>query len=310
MLALSRSSHLSTYTASGAAAQLDPAAGHLVQPVRDEVPRSTRGDAARDLHLLGLGFGVAVNEESEDANEGPGRAAVVSTLLLVAIYLFVSAGAQAYHGTAFLANEENASDVLHALGKGVLGAVGVKFLIVAVLTSASASTQTTILPTARTTLSMAKWGAIPRGDRQNPPTLPDADRLDLGLRHALGRCGGAADPDLVSRARIRRSSRSGSRCASTTARPASPAPGTTGESCSTSARKFFLVGLAPLLGGVMMYGIGIYAIIYYGHKEHAEGKEYLAPDAADLAGRDRHGDRRAGDARLAARFRAFFSRKT
>jgi amino acid transporter len=30
-----------------------------------------------------------------------------------------------------------------------------------VLTSASASTQTTILPTARTTLSMAKWNAIP-----------------------------------------------------------------------------------------------------------------------------------------------------
>ncbi|HMD58021.1 MAG TPA: APC family permease, partial [Solirubrobacteraceae bacterium] len=99
----------------------------------------------------GWDSGVAVNEESEDANEGPGRAAVVSTLLLVAIYLLVSAGAQSYHGTEFLANEENASDVLHALGKGVLGAVGVKFLIVAVLTSASASTQTTILPTARTT---------------------------------------------------------------------------------------------------------------------------------------------------------------
>jgi hypothetical protein len=25
----------------------------------------------------------------------------------------------------------------------------------------------------------------------------------------------------------------------------------------------------------MMYGIGIYAIKYYGHKAHAEGKEYL-----------------------------------
>jgi amino acid transporter len=36
-----------------------------------------------------------------------------------------------------------------------------KLLIICVLTSASASTQTTILPTARTTLSMAKWKAIP-----------------------------------------------------------------------------------------------------------------------------------------------------
>src|SRR5437660_12197860 len=109
----------------------------------------------------GWDSGVSVNEESEDPADGPGRSAVVSTLLLVAIYLFVTAGAQSFHGTAFLANEENASDVLNALGKGVLGAVGVKFLIVAVLTSASASTQTTILPTARTTLSMAKWKAIP-----------------------------------------------------------------------------------------------------------------------------------------------------
>ncbi len=100
----------------------------------------------------GWDSGVAVNEESEDANEGPGRAAVISTLLLVAIYLLVSAGAQSYHGTAFISSEENASDVLHALGKGVLGSVGVHFLIVAVLTSAAASTQTTILPTARTTL--------------------------------------------------------------------------------------------------------------------------------------------------------------
>src|SRR4030081_3932676 len=40
----------------------------------------------------GWDSGVSVNEESEDSNEGPGRAAVVSTLLLVAIYLFVSAG--------------------------------------------------------------------------------------------------------------------------------------------------------------------------------------------------------------------------
>ena len=64
----------------------------------------------------GWDSGVAVNEESEDANEGPGRAAVVSTFMLVAIYLLVSAGAQSYHGTAFISSEENASDVLHALG--------------------------------------------------------------------------------------------------------------------------------------------------------------------------------------------------
>ena len=51
--------------------------------------------------------------------------------------------------------------MLSALGGSVLGSPLDKLLILAVLTSAAASTQTTILPTARTTLSMARWRAIP-----------------------------------------------------------------------------------------------------------------------------------------------------
>ena len=50
------------------------------------------------------------------------------------------------------------------------------------LTSASASTQTTILPTARTTLSMARWGAIPKiFGRVHPRYLsPDVSTLGMG----------------------------------------------------------------------------------------------------------------------------------
>jgi amino acid transporter len=107
----------------------------------------------------GWDSGVAVNEESRDRHRGPGKAAVVSTFLLLAIYVLVSAAAQAYHGTKFLAG--NSSDVLNALGRDVFGSPLDKLLVICVLTSASASTQTTILPTARTTLSMAKWNAIP-----------------------------------------------------------------------------------------------------------------------------------------------------
>ena len=60
-----------------------------------------------------------------------------------------------------------------------------KLLIIAVLTSASASTQTTILPTARTTLSMAAHGAIPKVFAQHPPALPDAVDLDALDGHPL-----------------------------------------------------------------------------------------------------------------------------
>jgi amino acid transporter len=106
----------------------------------------------------GWDTGVTVNEESEASAEGPGRAAVLSTILLVLIYVIVATAAQAYAGTKFLSN--NSDDVLSVLGKGVFGSPLDKLLILAVLTSSAASTQTTILPTARTTFSMARQRAL------------------------------------------------------------------------------------------------------------------------------------------------------
>lgn len=103
---------------------------------------------------------VAVNEETEDKERTPGIAAILSTLILVAIYVVVSIAAQAFHGPEFLS--EHSDDVFSALGKDVFGSPWDKLLIIAVLTSASASTQTTILPTTRTSLSMAAKGALPR----------------------------------------------------------------------------------------------------------------------------------------------------
>lgn len=103
---------------------------------------------------------VTVNEESRDARRGPGRAAVVSTLILLATFLLVSVAGQATAGPGFLAS--HSTDVLSALGSRVLGSPADKLLVLVVLTSTAASTQTTIMPTARTTLSMARWGALPR----------------------------------------------------------------------------------------------------------------------------------------------------
>lgn len=221
----------------------------------------------------GWDSGVAVNEESEDANEGPGRAAVVSTVLLVAIYLLVSAGGQAYHGTAFVANEEHASDILNALGKDVLGSVGVKFLIVAVLTSAAASTQTTILPTARTTLSMAHWNAIPSVIGKIHPRFltPTVSTWGFGLISVA-----VAVPLILTSETVLELA------VVALGIPVCFYYGMSGFACAvyyrreifTSVRKFLLVGLGPFIGGVMFFGIGIYAIVYYGHAAHSEGKIY------------------------------------
>jgi len=103
---------------------------------------------------------VSVNEETEDPTESPGRSAVISTILLVGIYVVVATAAVAFGGTDQLADTD---DALSVLGTAVLGNTFDSLLIIAVLTSAAASTQTTILPTARTTLSMARAGALPPG---------------------------------------------------------------------------------------------------------------------------------------------------
>lgn len=113
---------------------------------------------------------VACNEESDDPGRTPGRAAVISTFLLLATYALVSVSTIAFAGVGTegvgLGNQENADDVFAAVGQdlfgdSVLGKIALLLLAASILTSASASTQTTILPTARTTLSMGVYKALP-----------------------------------------------------------------------------------------------------------------------------------------------------
>jgi amino acid transporter len=108
----------------------------------------------------GWDSGVSVNEETTNPTSAPGRAAIISTFILVGIYVLVTTAVQAFGGVGSLMNNPN--DVFAPISKGVLGSPLYKLLIICVLTSASASTQTTILPTARTTLSMARAKAIPK----------------------------------------------------------------------------------------------------------------------------------------------------
>ena len=132
------------------------------------------------------------------------------------------------------------------------------------LTSASASTQTTILPTARTTLSMAKWDAIPQAfGRVHPRFLtPTFSTLLMGAlstvwtvallafnpnQNVLGDTISALGFAVVFYY------------------------GFTGLACAVyfrrdllkSARNFFLAGLIPVVGGIMMAYIGVKAYGYY-----------------------------------------------
>jgi len=113
---------------------------------------------------------VACNEESDDPGTTPGKAAVLSTFLLLATYAVVTVAAIAFSGVGTdgigLGNPDNSGDVFASMGPAlfgdsVIGHIGLLLLSASILTSASASTQTTILPTARTTLSMGVYKALP-----------------------------------------------------------------------------------------------------------------------------------------------------
>lgn len=220
----------------------------------------------------GWDSGVAVNEESRDRHRGPGKAAVVSTLILLLIYVAVTAAAQAFHGTSFLSN--NSSDVLNALGKGVLGSGLDKLLIICVLTSASASTQTTILPTARTTLSMARWGAIPKAfgrvhPRYYTPSFSTLLMGGLSILWTVALLAFNPNQDVLGDTI---SALGFSVCFYY---------GFTGLACALyfrrdllkSARNFFLAGVIPVVGGVMMGYVAIKAFSYY----NTAGNNYAKP---------------------------------
>jgi amino acid transporter len=107
---------------------------------------------------------LAVNEETENPSTTPGRGAVISALVLVAIYVSVALLVMMYATVGTdgigLGNEANQNDVFLAMKDVVLGPWG-WLIVVAVLASVLSSTQTTILPTARGTLSMGVHGALP-----------------------------------------------------------------------------------------------------------------------------------------------------
>ena len=134
---------------------------------------------------------LSVNEETKNPGKTGGRAAINSVLILLGTYVVVIFAAQAWAGIGSkgigLTNSNNVGDVLSILGTSVFGTAWwgttlSKLLVLMVLSSAAASTQTTILPTARTTLSMGVYKALPRAfSRMHPRYLtPTVSTLVMG----------------------------------------------------------------------------------------------------------------------------------
>jgi amino acid transporter len=192
---------------------------------------------------------VTVNEETEDSTETPGKAALWATVILVLLYVVDSVAAQAYHGANFLSN--NSDDVFKALGGDVLGSPWDKLLIIAVLTSASASTQTTILPTARTSLSMAAHGAIPKRFANIHPRYltPSTSTLYMGVLSIVWYVGLTILSESILFASI---AGLGLMIAFYYALTGFACPIYYRHHLTKSVKNFVFIGLSPLVGGLML----------------------------------------------------------
>jgi amino acid transporter len=215
---------------------------------------------------------VSVNEETVDSRKTPGKAAVISTLVLVVTYVLVVMSTESYAGLGSkgigLGNTSNESDVLSVIGHSVFGTSGIgsffyHLLLLMVLSSAAASTQTTILPTARTTLSMSVYKAIPSAfakihRRHLTPTVSTI--LMGGVSIVLyvifnSVSGGNLIPDAVSAIGVM----------------IAFYYGLTGFACAwyyrnqltASARNLWMQGILPVLGGLMLYFILGWSLYYY-----------------------------------------------
>ena len=110
------------------------------------------------------GWESAVNltEETRDSARAPGLAAVLSTVILLVTYVGVAVAVVAYAGLETLAEYDDDDAIFAVLGADVLGSPWDKLVILAIVTSAIASTQTTIIPSSRTSFSMGRQSALPR----------------------------------------------------------------------------------------------------------------------------------------------------
>jgi amino acid transporter len=221
---------------------------------------------------------VSVNEETADPHTVPGRAAVLSTLILLVTYVLVVLSTESYAGIGTtgigLGNPANQGDVLSVLGHSVFGNSGfasvlTHLLLLMVLSSAAASTQTTILPTARTTLAMGVYKAIPSSfarihRRFLTPTISTvvmgaASIVLYVLMNYIS--AGSVIADAVSALGVM----------------IAFYYGLTGFSCAwyyrstltSSARNLWIRGILPLLGGLMLWAALGYNLYFYWGPGHS-----------------------------------------
>lgn len=119
---------------------------------------------------------IAVNEETTDRSKTPGRAVVVSTVILLVLYCGASIAALGYGGADMITADAVIDDPFSALGAQATGAVFGRVIMVAIGLSALAALFTVAVSTPRSWLSMATYRALPASITRIHPTLRTPQR--------------------------------------------------------------------------------------------------------------------------------------
>ena len=212
---------------------------------------------------------LSVNEETADKSRIPGRAGIISTVLLLFTYGIVIVAVQSFAGVGAkgvgLTNPDHQFDVLSVTGSAIFGSTGFgavlsRLLILMVLSSAAASTQTTILPAARTTLSMAAYRALPQQFAKISPRFltPTVSTIVVGVASVALYiplnfiAGGNPIADAVSAI--------GLYIAFYYGLTAFACAWYYRSTVTNSARELWMRGILPVLGGLIMFSAGLYSL--------------------------------------------------
>jgi len=127
-----------------------------------------------------------VNEETKDARFAPGQAGIIGMFLLLFIFLFASSAMQALVPQDTIVNQ--GSNAMQYFARQIVPALWSDLMLLAVLSSTVATVQTTLLPAARVTLSMARDGVWPRAFLRIHPRFktPWVGTLILALIATIG----------------------------------------------------------------------------------------------------------------------------
>ncbi|WP_424346906.1 APC family permease [Kocuria sp. CH-021] len=107
---------------------------------------------------------LTINEETKGAATTPGKAAVTTIFVIVALYLTIALAVLTFSGVSDqglgMGNEEIQENIFAALAGPVMGPFAI-LMSLAVLSSSAASLQSTFVSPARTMLAMGYYGALP-----------------------------------------------------------------------------------------------------------------------------------------------------